>query len=134
MNPLEIQDILYIIADLLCDPRVLLLNNYISQLLNDHPILTFIRSHTKSDIPKCGPPKLLSFYTGNPAEIAIKHGNLSIIQYLLPTLNINNTLATSAEYGHLGTVKYLVSIGADYTTFYNLDSSNIFSIQSPTHS
>ncbi len=115
MNPLEIQDTLYIIADLLSDPRVLLLNNYISQLLNNHPVLIFIRSHTKSDIPKCGPPKLLSFYTGNPAETAIKHGNLPIIQYLLPTLNIDDTIVASAKYGHLETVKYLISIGADYT-------------------
>jgi hypothetical protein len=115
MNPLEIQDTLYMIADLLSDPRVLLLNNRISQLLNNHPILTFIRSRTKSDIPKCGPPKLLNFYTGNPVEAAAKHGNLPIIQYLLPTLNIDDVLIISAEYGHLETVKYLVSIGADYT-------------------
>ncbi len=115
MNPLEIQDILYTIADLLCDPRVLLLNNHISQLLNNHPVLTFIRSHTKSDIPKCGPPKLLNFYTGDPAKAAAEHGNLPIIQYLLPTLNINDALIISAEYGHLETVKYLVSIGADHT-------------------
>ncbi len=116
MNPLEISDILNLIVEYLIYPQNLLVNrNTLNRLYNNHNIV-FIRSHRKSDIPKYGSPKFLSIYTDtNALDIAVKYGNLLVVKSLIVN-NVNSKhIQLASENGHIEIVKYLVSLGADYT-------------------
>ncbi len=120
MNPLEIQDTLNLIVNHIPNPQDLLVNHATLYLLQAHPDLVFIRTHKKSDIPKCGLPKFLSIYTGSDAlGIAIEHGNIAIVKHLTLVITDPYWICVASIRGHLETVKYLVSIGANYTTFDN---------------
>ncbi len=83
MNPLEISDILYTIAATQ-DPRNLILNRNLYKLLVDHPTVKFIRTHKKSDVPKCGPVVLLSNCRRfKSLEIACEYGNLPVVKHII---------------------------------------------------
>ncbi len=116
MNPLEIYDILNLIVEYLIYPQNLLVNrNTLNQLYNNHNIV-FIRSHKKSDIPKYGSPKFLSIYTDSDAlDIAVKYGNLLVIKDLITNTVDPKYVQCASKNGHTEIVKYLVSLGADYT-------------------
>ncbi len=115
MNPLEISDTLNLIVEYLIHPQNLLVNhNTLNQLYNNHNIV-FIRSHKKSDIPKYGSPKFLSIYTNsNALNIAVKYGNLPVVKSLITNIVDSKYVQWASGNGHLDTVKYLASLGADY--------------------
>ncbi len=116
MNPLEIIGTLSLIVEYLIHPQNLLVNhNTLNQLYNNHNIV-FIRSHKKSDIPKYGSPKFLSIYTGsNTLDIAVEYRNLPVVKSLIiDTINLKY-LQSVGKNEHIEIVKYLVSLGADYT-------------------
>lgn len=80
-------------------------------LMYDHPDLVFIRSHPKSDIPKCGHLKFLSMYTGSDTiEIAVSYGNLEVVKHLILDTTNPSYISLAAGNGHAQVVEYLESL------------------------
>lgn len=111
-----IQELLYSVIDLGdLDPRDLILNRRMRDLLKTHPTLVFMRTHPKSDIPKCGFPNLLKFYTGDDCfRVACSHNQIDLVEAMLkkpdPTIYYPAVFHNMCNLGHLHIAKLLFAM------------------------